>query len=104
MGITLGEVTSLNITAGELTDDDVNWIKVNLTGIEELNISENAYFTTEADGVTSILPDNAFGLTNLVSVNIDIDNKYKLNFGNHALYDCQMLFHLKSKHFMSSLH
>lgn len=92
-----GNITTLNITAGELTDEDVSWLTENLSGLQNLSITEDAYFTLEDDGISCILPDCAFGneitnkLSNLLNVTIDVNDNIQLKFGRSAFYSCNLL-------------
>lgn len=85
-GIPYITVNTLNIIAGELTDDDVLWLTNNLKQIETLNITGDATFTDDT------LPDGAFkDLKKLKSVTIDLDTTESLNFGNYAFHYCTSL-------------
>lgn len=79
-------VTTLNITAGELTDSDVSWIGMNLANLETLNITGTASFTNDQ------IPDYAFkNLKKLKSVTIDLNETESLSFGNSAFEGCSSL-------------
>ena len=85
-GKSTASVAGLNITAGELTDDDVLWITNNLTELETLSITDNASFTDDT------LPNGAFkDLVKLKSVAIDLDTTESLSFGNYAFHYCYSL-------------
>ena len=84
-GGNLTNITTLNVTAGELTDTDVMWITENLSELITLNITGNATFTSETiDGEeVMLLPERAFSgisgrgdedgeMNQLVDVTIDI--------------------------------
>lgn len=89
---TLTDIKRLNITTGQLKNDDVMWISGNLSNLETLSITANAYF--EGDS----LPDAAFSnnsgstkMSKLKTVTIDIDDDKNLTFGMYAFWHCDEL-------------
>lgn len=97
-GKALTDVKTLNITAGELTDDDVMFISRELINLENLNITGSTSF------INNKLPDYAFsktflsyengGSTNLQklkSITIDLDDDESLSFGEGAFQECYVL-------------
>ncbi len=89
------DITTLNITAGELTDADVMWITNNLENLTILNIIGATIFTDET------LPEYAFSkynygsvytkLAKLEKVTIDIDDSKIIKFSNFAFVNCGKL-------------
>jgi hypothetical protein len=84
----VSSVTSLTISAGEITDEDITWIRKNLSGLVTLTVDNNATFTTESIGGQDVmlLPVRAFSavsgrnadengvLNSLRTIVIDIDD------------------------------
>lgn len=93
--------TTLTITAGEITDDDLIWIVKNLSSLEELNITGAATFTLDSVDGEDVMqfPDDVFNgasyagnvMDRLRVVTIDIDASEGIYLGNTNFYTCPEL-------------
>lgn len=89
-GINPDNIKEINITAGELTDEDVMWLSNNVKNMEILNIAGEATFASD------VLPDGAFS-NHTNSSNLDklsevtIDTADEVSFGRDAFWICRSL-------------